>query len=137
MGSAQVPRPFLPIVFNLRQCIIAQELDLDVKCVVKMFLSVESMLRCNGTMEERTSLRRASIGGLTTGSSQLIAPTLPSLEMQATGGLDAQRLVDSPALCPSTRVSLGGASSLPRMRKKTLMAMLGMKTSTWRVVTLK
>merc|ERR1712213_171951 len=54
----------------------------------------ESMLRCNGTMEEHTSSRRANTGGLTTGSSPLTAPTPPSLEMPATGGLDAPRLVD-------------------------------------------
>merc|ERR1712184_149866 len=58
----------------------------------------------------------------------------PSLEMPATGGLDALRLVDSLALCPSTRVSLEAASSLPRMRRKTHMALSEMKTSTWRVV---
>ena len=101
-----------------------------------MFLSVESMLRCNGTMEEPTSSKRASIGGSTIGNSPLIAPTPLSLEMPATGGLDAPRLVDSPVLSPSTRVSLVGASSLPR-RRRIPMVLWEMKILTWRVVTLK
>merc|ERR1712200_52521 len=96
----------------------------------------ESTRPCNGTMGERISSRKASIGGLTTGSSRSTAPILRSLGMRATGGLDVPRLGGSQVLCPLTRASQGGASSLPR-RRRIPMALWEMKILMWRVVTLK
>merc|ERR1712165_453237 len=87
-------------------------------------------------MDERISSRKASIGGLTTGSSRSTAPTHRSLGMRATGGSDVPRLEDSQVLCLLTRASRGGASSLPR-RRRIPMALWEMKILTWRVVTLK
>merc|ERR1711953_219506 len=96
----------------------------------------ESTPPFNGTMDERISSRRASIGGLTTGSSRSTEPILRSLGMRATGGSDVPRLGDSQVLCPLTRASQGGASSLPR-RRRIPMVLWEMKILTWRVVTLK
>merc|ERR1712004_525070 len=86
----------------------------------------ESTRPCNGTMGERISSRKASIGGLTTGSSRSTAQILRSLGMRATGGLDVPRLGDSQVLCLLTRASRGGASSLPR-RRRILMVLWEMK----------
>merc|ERR1712079_170272 len=91
---------------------------------------------CNGTMDERISSRKASIGGLTTGSSRSTAPILRSPGMRATGGSDVPRLGDSQVLCLLTRASQGGASSLLR-RRRIPMVLWEMKILMWRVVTLK
>merc|ERR1712107_250052 len=96
----------------------------------------ESMPPCNGTMGERISSRKASIGGLTWGSSRSTEPTHRSLGTRATGGSDVPRLEGSQVLCLLTRVSRGGASSLPR-RRRIPMALWEMKILMWRVVTFK
>ena len=115
---------------------IIHEYHIIVESILKTFFSAESTRPCNGTMDERISSRKASIGGLTTGSSRSTEPTHRSPGTRATGGSDVPRLGGSQVLCPLTRVSRGGASSLPR-KKRIPMVLLEMKILMWRVVTLK
>ena len=128
MGPSQVTTPYIHSIIH--------EYHIIVESILKTFFSAESTRPCNGTMDERISSRKASIGGLTTGSSRSTAPILRSLGMRATGGSDVPRLGDSQVLCLLTRASQGGASSLPR-RRRIPMVLWEMKILMWRVVTLK